>query len=234
MNFIRTLRPDAQPVARLDMAVIDDVAAHFRAIDVAEENARIAEIEAQIADAHKAIEAAETRCSEIAREKQRDAPDGSGVADALLSGARAMDAARSGPDRDALEAERLALRSGMKELQHRVEDNRAAIATIESEARQKAAPGAEKLTDALMAEAAALSEQLATIYASAEAIAAATRFGSYEAGCLREVVQAATRSGGPMPYRRHIDVPAPIIDAIKSLEGKGRALRVTPITAASI
>jgi hypothetical protein len=234
MNFIRTLLPDAQPVAAFDMAVIDDVAADFRAIDVAEENARIAEIEAQIADAHKAIEAAESRCSEIAREKQRNGPDGSGVADALLSGRSAMDAARQGPDREALEAERLALRSGIRDLLHRVEDHRAEVAMIEGEARRKVAEGANRLIASLMAEAAILSEQLASVYASAEAVAVSTRFGSYEAGNLREIVRTATSSGGPMQSRRRIDVPTPIVDALKALEGKGRALRITAVTSASL
>lgn len=215
--------------------ILRAAAAEFAAIDVSDENAQIAEIEAKIADAHKAIEAAEARCSEIARLKNDiQGPNGSNVAEALLNGESASDAARAGPSADTLEEERLSLRAGIKTLGHQVEDWRAEISNIESSARSKLSTISSSFHDALMADARKKLEEVATIYAAAAAVSATTRYGTYETSRFREVMEAASRADGLLYGLRRIDVPAEINNVLRNLEGKGRALRIGLISHATI
>lgn len=215
--------------------ILRKAAAEFAAIDVSDENAQIAEIEAKIADAHKAIEAAEARCSEIARlNNDRRGPQGADVAEALLSGASAIEAARSGPSAETLNEERLSLRAGIKTLSHQIEDWRAEISNIESSARSKISTISNSFHGALMADAREKLEEVATIYAAAAAVSATTRYGTYETSRFREVMEAASRGDGLLYGLRRIDVPAEINDVLRNLEGKGRALRIGLITQTTI
>lgn len=215
--------------------VLRKAAAEFAAVDVSDENAQIAEIEAKIAQAHEAIQAAETRCSEIARAKDdiRN-PRGSDVASALLAGESATDAARAGPGVQALEDERLSLRDGIRALIYQVEDWRAEITNIESNARSKISQISLSFHDALVVDAREKLAEVAEIYAAAAAVSATTRYGSYETSLLRDIMEAASRSGALFHGLRHIDVPTEINDVLRNLEGKGRALRVSLITRATI
>ena len=220
----------------MDQKILDAAAAAFAAVDISTENAQFAAIEAKIAEAEGAIVAADERCSAIAREKQEfRGPSGGDVADALLAGGGVTEAARAGPDIASLEAERESLRAGIRDLKHRVEDWRAELANIEQRARQKLAPAATRLIEGLQADAREAAERLATVYASLAAVSATTRFGAYETAVTRQIVSAATQSSGPLPYGlRQVEVPGEINDALRKLDGKGRALRVGFISHAGI
>lgn len=221
--------------ANMKQEVLSKAAADFAAVDVSDENAQIAEIEAEIARAHEAIQAAETRCSEIARAKDdiRN-PRGSDVASALLAGESATDAARAGPSVQALEDERLSLRDGIKALNRQVEDWRAEITNIESNARSKISQISQSFHDALMADAREKLTEAAEIYAAAAAVSATTRYGTYETSQFRDIMDVASRSGALLYGLRQIDVPTEINDVLRNLEGKGRAMRVGLITRATI
>lgn len=220
----------------MDNKVLSDVAREFAEIDFTSENDQIAAIEAQIFTAEEKIFAADDRCREIARTTQEwRGPSGSDVANALMGGATVLEAARAGPDLKALEDEREALRAAMRDLRHRVEDWRAEISLIESNARQKLAGAAQRLIENAVEDARAGASAIATAYACAEAISAATRFGSVEAHNLRKLVQEASKSGGPLPYAlRDVEVPAELIATLTALKDKGRAMRVGVIDRAPV
>lgn len=220
----------------MDKKLLAAVAQQFAEIDLTAENDQIAAIEVQIFTAEEKIVAADERCREIARTKQEwRGPAGSDVADALMGGATVLDAARTGPDLAALEAEREALRAAMRDLRHRVEDWRAEISLIETNARQKIAGPAQRLLEGVNEDARAAASALATAYACAEAISAATRFGPVEAHNLRRLVQEASKSGGPLPYAlRDVEVPAELIATLATLQGKGSAMRVGVIDRAPV
>ncbi|MBN8844319.1 MAG: hypothetical protein J0H88_13840 [Sphingomonadales bacterium] len=215
--------------------VFRQAASGFAAVDVSEESAMIAEIDAKIAVAQKGIETAEDRCSEIARLKQGlKGPQGADVAAALLDGASATDAARAGPSIESLEEERLSLRAGIKALGHQIEDLRAEIGNIESSARAKIGEIASSFHEAIMAEARGKFEEIAALYAAAAAVSATTRYGAYETSQFRDVMEVASRSGSLIYGLRRVDVPEEVNAALQNLQGKGRALRIGLITQATI
>lgn len=220
----------------MDTKLLSDVARDFSAVDFTAENDKITAIEAQIFMAEEQIVAADERCREIARTTQEwRGPAGSDVADALMGGATVLEAARAGPDLAALEAERDTLRAAMRDLRHRVEDWRAEISLIETNARQRLAGAAQRLLEGVNEDARTAASALATAYACAEAISAATRFGSVEAHNLRRLVQEASKSGGPLPYAlRDVEVPADLMATLATLQGKGKALRIGVIDRAPV
>lgn len=120
--------------------VLIQTTAAFAALDFTGENDRIAECQAEITRCEKAIQAAEKRCTEIARIKNDyRGPNGRAVAEALLGDTHASEAALAGSSLEKMEEERLSLRAGIGELRHRIDDNASEISTIQLEASGKAA-----------------------------------------------------------------------------------------------
>ena len=219
----------------MDKKLLAAVAQQFAGLDFSTENAEVERIREKIAEVETAIERAEGRCTEIARLKDSyRGPSGRDVADALLANQSATIAATSFPDPAALEAERVALRAAIRELQHQAEDLRAEISRVEMAARHRLREPSEQLAAMIAGEAATLGEQLLKLYAAAAAVTATTRYGRAQLDAMREAAEGLVKPDGLCIGRRSIDVPSEVADVLQHLHGKGSAMPVGFITSAGI
>lgn len=215
--------------------ILTDVAREFAELDFADENAQLAILQSELRLVEEKQVAVDDRRSAIAREiHEYRGPSGEEVARAILDGHTPTDAAKAGPDLQALEQEKSALVAGARSLRTRAEDIRAEIANVERAARMKIAPGAQKLEAMLISEALALLEQLVPVYANLSALAGTTWFSSHKMAKLREVLNAANGFDGFSGYRREIEVSAAVDGALRQLDGKGPALRVSFLSVANL
>lgn len=208
---------------------IEATAAAFVALDLSPENARIAEIEANIAQLEAAEKSARERCTAIAREiAEFRGPSGAAVADALLANHAPSDAAVLGPDLDSLEKERGALSAGAQALALRAQNARAELLEVKDGAKLKLRPIVQPLIDELTEEATAIAERLLEIFASLSAISGTTNNGWQQARAVGLMVAGAVDDFGLLlRLRGSVETPAEIITALRALDGKGPALPVS-------
>jgi hypothetical protein len=197
----------------------------FAELDFTVENAEIEQLEADIVEIDAARAKADERCREIV-ETLRHSPEPSGrqVASALIAGVSVSAAAAAGPTSADLEAEKTALRGGIAELAQRSEEARRRIDQVQVKARARLAPAAQRMVAIVEAEAIDLAERLLTTFAALDAIAIGTKFGTIEAAKTKRAADAAMRGQALLPFRLDIAVPTEITDALRNLEGKGKAL----------
>lgn len=209
----------------MDRNVLNATAAAFAALDFSVENARIAEIEAEISRVQAKIGEADDRCTEITRAlADYVGPDSKAVADALLADVAPMAAASAGPGRADMEAERDSLRSGIGELRQRVEAARAEISSIEQEAFRQVSGASQQLVGALIAHAREAAAQIVETYSALAAVSRATRAGAGERIRVEYAMEGILAQGGLLTRSRTIEVPAEIVEVLGKLENKGRAL----------
>lgn len=219
----------------MDTKILRSVAREFADLDTSAGNAEVDRIKEKIAAVETAIERAEGRCTEIARLKDSyRGPSGRDVADALLANQSATVAATAFPDPATLEAERIALRAAIRELQHQAEDLRAEISRVEMASRHRIQEPSEKLASMIISEASTIGEQFLQLYAAASAVMATTRYGRAQLDAMREVAQGLVGPDGVCAGRRSIDVPVEIAEVLENLKGKGPSLPVGFITNAGI
>lgn len=213
----------------MNAATVDATASAFAALDLSAENARISQIEADIAQLEAADKSARERCTAITREiADFRGPSGAAVADALLANHAPSDAAVLGPDLDSLEKEKAALLAGAQSLGQRAQTARAELDELKREAKLKLRPLVQPLVDELTEEATDLGEQLIRIFAALSAISATTSTGWREANAVGLMVQGAVDDRGLLLSRRgSVTAPAKIIATLRTLEGKGAALPVS-------
>lgn len=204
--------------------ILAQAARAFEALDFSSENSQIEALESEIATTETAIQAAEERCSEISRTLQGfRGPSGQQVADALLANLSPTQAAIAGPNAEDLEQERSALRAGIRDLQHRVEDARAEISVVQSAARSKVTEPARVLIDAYLEQARDAAEIIVETYAALECIRTAAQHGGNEAAGMKPAVEGIMRDRSILPWRRENPVPADVQHALTALQGKGKA-----------
>lgn len=219
----------------MDQKILDAVSREFSAIDFTDELAEIAELQSELRLVEEKRVAVDERRSAIAREiHEYRGPSGDDVARAILDGLSPTEAAKAGPNMQALEGEKEALLAGGRALRDRAEDLRAQITNVETAARAKIVPGSQKLETMLISEALALLEQLVPVYANLTALAATTRFAGNKIVKLREVLNAANGFEGFAGYRRDIEVSPALNDTLRHLDGQAPALRTSFITVANL
>ena len=146
-------------------------------INTAEVQARLAEMDTEIASHDTAIQRARADAMALSRQihERRLGPDPDQAADALLEGA---DITTAVPSADALQGERNAIEAGRQELDRR----RDAIVSARSDLRTnmvtQLAEAAQPLATALSSEATRIATELADVYANA--VAASSLTGSNE------------------------------------------------------
>lgn len=208
----------------------------FAALDVSEENARIAEIEAERERIAAAIDRAEQRKSEITRELEavRDPEPGIAVANALMANVPASEAAEQASNRDRLFQERADLHRGIGELRKRDEDCVIQILGVQQAAGAKAGEVAAPVIEAIIAQARAAGEQIVTAYASLAAISDATRTGRGEADRLGQAVAGLMSREALLNRRNIVNVPASTAAMLAPLQSKGPAIRTGSLQCAAI
>jgi chromosome segregation ATPase len=194
-------------------------------LDLSSENAQIAELEADIRRFNEAITTADERRSEIQRIlRDRRGPDAHAVAEALLDGKTAMQAAREDPTDDDLKRELESLRAAIGELRDRVESARQGIESIQSGARQRAAECFSPIVDRLTDELRDVAELMVSHFAALRAINDATKGHTLARLSAERALPGLYGTDGLIAYRRQVPVPADIVDALRRFEGKGAAL----------
>jgi hypothetical protein len=206
------------------MTTIQRTAAALAALDFTAENERIAELEAQISELEAAIERGEARRTEIAQAMQRgDGPDGGAVAAALLAGGDAMTAALKGPNREAMEAEREALREGLGQLRYQVEDTRTEIDNVRLKPKDAVARAARPIIDQALADVRKSLAALPALYSTIVAVHSIARNARNDLDALRDLLKFA-RSHDLLQYDREQPVPGDVVAALQGLTGKGAVL----------
>lgn len=210
----------------MNTSILEQTAQALAALDFTAENQQIDELEAKIREHQAAIGRADERRREISKllyENTR--PDGKAVAEALLANASPVDAALAGPSREQMEAERASLQEGIRELTYSVQDLRSEIDRICSHAAAKTRDAAQPLADHIFNQARQAVAGLPSLYAAMVAVSDTTRASSYQSQQLREAIGAMHAGDGLLQYERIHQVPEEIVEALKPLATKGKALR---------
>jgi hypothetical protein len=219
----------------MDKRTLDATARALASLDVSTENAQVAALQAEIDRNNEAVDVAERRCREIGTALAGGGhPDAPAVADALVGGAAAMEAAIVGPGEEVMRLERESLRAGIGELNRRTEQARQEIDTIRDCARQRASECIQPLVDVIdegMRMAAAL---LLEGFAAVSAINDATRGHARSRLAAELAVDGVMGMDRILGSQRHIEVPTEICSAIGSLRNKGAALPVRLTTRVAV
>ena len=212
----------------MNITTLEAAAAAFAALDLSAENARIAEIEVNIAQLETAEKTAREQCTAVARDiAEFRGPSGGAVADALLAGHDPSDVAVLAPDLASLEKEKAAMMAGARSLAERQLDAIAEINEMKRAAKSKLQPIAQPLVDELVEVATALGERLLAIFASLSAISTTTGVGWREARAVGLIVSGAVDDHGLLlSLRGSVEAPAEVITALRALDGKGAALPI--------
>lgn len=213
----------------MTITTLGATASAFAALDLSVENARIEQIEANIAQLETAEKAARERCTAIVREiSDFRGPSGAAVADALLANHAPSDAAVLGPDLDSLEKENAALLAGAHSLARRAQAARSELVEVKREAKRKLQPIVQPLVDELTEEATAMAERLLEIFASLSAISGTTDNGWREARAVGLMVKGAVDDFGLLlRLRGSVEAPVEIVTALRALDGKGAVLPIS-------
>ena len=217
-------------------ALMDSTAAQLARLDLSQENARIEALETERRSIAEAIERAEARKTEIAREIA-DAwreDGGAAVADALLAAEDVTVAAAKGVDRDRLMKERADLHAGTGELRRRDVDLAAAIADVQQDAAGKVGAVVAPVVNEILGEARAAAAKIVQSFAALAGIVAATRTGQGEVDRLGQTVAGMMTGGSLINRVNAVDVPADVREMLAGLTDKGRALRPALITVAGV
>ncbi len=218
----------------MDHGTLERARAAFAALDLEHENSEIARIEAEMASIAQAAERAQTRIAEVSRAlAESRGPSGHDVADQLLQGADAREAAAAGPSREDLESERAALQAATRDLRRREDDLRAAVSAVETTAAQQAADLAGPLLSAIEADMIEAVSRIRHGWAAASAVRAAARSGGPLVDKARRMLEAASSGDALLSFERIVAVDPEIVAALAPLTTKGRALRSSAITSAT-
>ena len=172
---------------------------------------------------YEAIERGEARCTEISRALlEYRGPSGRDAAEAMLTGGDTV--VMAAPNLEQMEAERAALRAGIKDLLGRVDDARASISGIERECFAAVGQMTWPLVEQIERELQAAAEVIATSYAAIAAVRAATRCGGDLEHRAREACEAVSGNSRLIPFVRSIPVPEELFATLRRLDGKGKAL----------
>jgi multidrug efflux pump subunit AcrA (membrane-fusion protein) len=230
----------------IDSKVGASVGAALAALDFSPENARIAEIEADIARMEAARETAQARRAEISEtlapyRTQHSLPaatpfadNGAAVADALLAELDPTEAASAHQTTENLEREREALMLGMKDLASRINGGRQEISDIRAGTCQRVAREVMPAMDAILSDAQDLARKLVESFAAMKAIAMAGRVGGARIIALENALhEGVFGQHCLLPYNNTIEVPPSVVEMLSVLANKGVALKAPLVTAVS-
>lgn len=219
----------------MDKATLKRARQAFEQLDLSSENAEVERLEAEITEIFRAAEKATARVAEISRLLVDFAgPSGRDVADQLLRGAEAREAATACPSRDDLEGERLALQAALRELRHREADVRLEISSVEQGAAGRAAEVAGPLLAAIEADMIEAAARIKAGWAAVSAVRAAASCSGLLVDKARTAVEGVSGVQRLLPFERTVAVDPALVAALAPLATKGRALRSSSITSVAI
>jgi hypothetical protein len=220
----------------IDSQILAKVAKELAELDFSPENARIAEIEADIGRMQAAVDVANERREEIGGilrpllDPRGGSPayeghDAVAVANALLADVEPSEAAAFSKSQEELEREREALRLAVVDLAARIRGGYTEITEIQSRSRGRVQHAVQPVIDAIFADAQSATRQIVESFAALQAITTAAKM----AGPHFIAMQNALSDGGGGLYRLlahapYVDVPTSIVNMLNGLSDKGPAL----------
>ncbi|MEE4152568.1 MAG: hypothetical protein V2I27_00255 [Erythrobacter sp.] len=161
---------------KLDPKTIANAERAIAALDFSEANAAIRALEAEMASVENAQKATSGEIRALSQAiREFSGPEAEKVADAILSGSRAAEAATLGVPESELRDRRAALQAAAGELERRRERARKRLAEVREAAVEKSAKALQPLVDEIMREATRAANTLLAAYAAASALHSATR-----------------------------------------------------------
>lgn len=211
-------------------AIFDNAAKAIAALDFSAEAQAASQLSAESAKISDAMQRAATRLGEIGFLINSHVPDreaGRDIADAMLDGEGAAEAARNHAlNRDALAQERADLSAGLGELRRRENAIGQELQQLQNKARARLAEPLAPVVAEVVKEAKAAAETLTSAFAMLQGISLATRSGSGEANTIGQAV-ARLWSLELIQYRPRLDVPEGVAELLAPLSQIGEALPVT-------
>lgn len=218
--------------------ILARVAGDLAALDLSAENTQIVLIDAQIADLEAARQKASARREQISRELSGfQAPAGfrhlafgdaagSAVADALLGGSDASDAAAAQVDVDGLRRESEALRQGAMDLARRIDAAEKERREIQAAAQTKLHPIVAPFIEDQIAQAIDAAKVIEASFASLSAVVFAAGVGSSEAARAKAALLQGVMNPhglGLILVSREVVVPDDVQAALASVRDLGPA-----------
>lgn len=201
----------------MDQNILTQTARDFAELDLTDDRARLAELQAEHLKISDAMARAGERIDAIRQEiAGQRGPDRKVVADALLGGLDAREAARGGSTEDELRAELETLNAGRRELRHREEDARAEIDRARGAARRKVMLAADPLAEALDREMRSIATQLVETWAAMKALEIVAGSLTISTDPGKKAVDAMMGSGRLL-WLPLIDVPSDVRDVLEHL-----------------
>ena len=214
-------------------SAFDNVRQALIALDFSAEDGELASLEQKLVETTTAIGKAQQRRAEIDQAKRalHDAngrPSGRAVADALLRGTDAIEAASLAPDLERLDRERLALSAAISDLDQRIPELHTAIARVRAETAQMVIQAAAPVVELIMDRMRSAAQDLVAGYAALSAIGQASGGGfAHQRQQASNVITGITGQGGLISWRKMVAVPPEIVDMLDGLDTKARSLPVT-------
>lgn len=213
----------------MNLSKAEAVREALQQIDLAEENARLSEIEGQIEKEERAIEEANARIARLGERitdiKREKLDAGERMANALLDTGGDTDMAEIAPSIEDLKSERETLAAGRVALNDRIQERRMEIKTVHSLASLKVEEAVEPLRAEISEIAMGHAAAILDCYAAMQALNAATSRRPPVTSSLEETAKAAMQDRGLIHRRGIVDVPEAVQDALSVLRDKGPALR---------
>jgi len=196
------------------------------ALDLAELNERHEALTGERAAVIEATAKARARLGEIranldgAKEARAEA-----VADALLFGVDAADAADAGPTREALATEREALLAAITALDQRERQIKLRIDDVQDEAGQAVSAALADMSGALRTAAREAAQVLLACFANAVALDQAVRGSVGQILPYRRAAEGLSGSDNLLPYRQYLPVSAELVELQGAVQKLGPAVR---------
>lgn len=197
-----------------------EIRAALAAIDVTTETAELERLSAEAKELKRRAKEAEEAVMQLSRQiREAHEPNAKEIADALVGGSGAMEAARLAPAEGELRARRSGLQAGLKELAARQEAKRREAEAIRQAVRDKVARALAPTVAEIRQQARAAAGEIVEAYGALEAIRGAT------SAFVTETLEARQAAGGVAAgFHRLLhgqpDAVAPpdLVDALSKLE----------------
>jgi hypothetical protein len=205
------------------------------ALDFSAENLRIAQMQATIAELEDSRKRGQDRMTEIAHLLSPyhgprgiepgglDDLDGTAVAEALLAGSTATEAANEKLDREGLTKEKSSLQAGCSELSRRIQAEQLAIGDLQRQVSQQISAALTPLTAALEAEARDAATVIIDCFASLRAVGWAVRANVTGQRATEQALEGLTGPDKLARWEKEFLVPKDIFKVLAGLESKGQA-----------
>ena len=200
----------------------------IEALDLNTENDELIRLEGDRQNFQKKANEAQAEASRLAKAVHEwTGPDPSLVADALLNGSSPSEAAALAPSKDELTAKKQALTGSVQELMSYSENLKGVMESRRQDMNGKISEATRPFVEEIMKSSEAAAKQLLENAATLSVINDVSKFYLSEVYAHSQAKDALCGADKILPHQRSTQVPSDVVKALKPLEEKGRAARIT-------